>query len=314
MRKLKLATVAALCLATSGAWATDYVWKSTIESGSWSDYSNWQIDDGLGNLSDASSGQYPVSSSDRATFNSAASVTYRSTKNEQVGTLILNANVTLSGNGGTSYDFIFDSISGTGEIILNGARIRANGTATVANSIRIQGGEGNQIRSTKGEKPLTLTGSLLGSGSVTITATGTDNGTGVRLEGDTSKFSGIATIFSGSAARPKYYFNSANAIDNTLSSWTLNVSGATKSGNQNFSGYFLFQLSNQTYKFGSLNGYYSYCSMLGNTDKNLQGVTIEIGNRDEDCSFSGDVQNLNQNIIFFSSSFTSRVTPPLMVT
>lgn len=293
----RLAALALSLGAVGTASATDYVWKSTVQSGAWSGYANWQIattDPETGNevLTDSTSG-YPKETTDTARFDSAAEVTCRNTKNEQVGTLTLNANVTFSGNGAGDYDFVVNSTAGSGEIILNGARIRANGTATFKNPIRILG-EGNLIRATKGTR-LTLTGAFLGAGTVTITATGTDNETGVLLKGDTSAFTGTATISSGSKAlRPHFHFSNAAAINNSSSSWTLNISGAGKAG-YDMNSYFPLQVENATYYFGSLNGYFSECTTTASQAK--KGITLEIGNRDEDCAVSGNVVNIANNVI-----------------
>ena len=257
----------------------EYYWIG--ESGaSWHAKTSWSRSSGGESL--GASDSLP-SSSDAVVINSAVSVLIsNSGGNAQVKSLTLGANITLTtdkmpscaGNKQDSRYIIAQSITGEYTLTLQNVGLRSvNGISelTVDSNVCVPDGY-TSVFMCDGRN-INFNGDLSGGGNVHGFSNG--NGYGVQFNSvDNSGFSGIFRSWvSTGAGRDNTKFKTVGS-GSVNAAWTIK---GNDSGNAP-----LIPVSNlDSIKFGSLNGYFDmYTSSYGNN-------VIEIGGRNEDCSFSG---------------------------
>ena len=257
----------------------EYYWIG--ESGaSWHAKTSWSRSSGGESL--GASDALP-SSSDAVVINSAVSVLIsNSGGNAQVKSLTLGANITLTtdktpscaGNKQDSRYLIAQSITGAYNLTLQNVGLRSvsgSSELTVDSNVCVPDGY-TSVFMCDGWN-INLNGNLSGGGNVHGFSYG--NGYGVQFNSvDNSGFSGIFRSWvSTGAGRDNTKFKTVGS-GSVNAAWTIK---GNDSGNAP-----LIPVSNlDSIKFGSLNGYFDmYTSSYGNN-------VIEIGGRNEDCSFSG---------------------------
>ena len=182
-----LATAAAL-----SAMAADYYWDGTA-SGNWSD-AHWKLD----NSGDATT--YSFTTSDKAVFTSDAEVTL--TANVNIKDVVVNANLTLLGNGCYLIPQQNGNITGSGTITLGdnvGIRSAKDSKTTISVPLEIDS-TGGKLTATHGNYSgeITTTGEITGSGALTLESAKSGNSSkygNVTINSDMSGFTG--TIVDG---------------------------------------------------------------------------------------------------------------------
>ena len=177
-----LATAAAL-----SAMADDYYWDGTA-SGNWSD-AHWKLD----NSGDATT--YSFTTSDKAVFTSDAEVTL--TANVNIKDVVVNANLTLLGNGCYLIPQQNGNITGSGTITLGdnvGIRSAKDSKTTISVPLEIDS-TGGKLTATHGNYSgeITTTGEITGSGALTLESAKSGNSSkygNVTINSDMSGFTG----------------------------------------------------------------------------------------------------------------------------
>ena len=267
MKKLMILAAAMTALAAA---ATDYTWDSTRATGAWNDASNW-----------GGSG-YPSASSDKAIFNSAATVTISG--GECVGTVSLGADVTIDG-GSTSWTasnaMEFGNVEASDYTLtlqnVGFQNIKTGGwSVTINPTVCIPEGYSASIWSSRGgangDRWYDLK-KLTGKG--TLYCRQTSGYSGVRLAGDNSSFEGSVIVTNDGSNRMKFTCKDAGS-----ESATFEIQGSVAdNGSFNVTG---------TYKFGELK--------FGSGAKaraNASGVILQVGGKNTDFDLGSNDFNAN---------------------
>ena len=260
----KLMTFAA-ALTALAATATDYTWDSTKSTGAWNNASNW-----------GGSG-YPSASSDKAIFNSAATVTISG--GECVGTVSLGANVTIDG-GSTSWTdsnaMEFGNVEASDYTLtlqnVGFQNIKTGGwNVTINPTVCIPAGYTASIWSSRGG-----TGNnhwydlnkLTGGG--TLYCRQTAGYSGVRLYGDNSGFTGKIVVMDDGSNRMKFAAKAAGSA-----SAAFEVRGAIADNAE-------LQVTG-TYQFGEL-----VFTGNGQMKASQQGIILQVGGKGTDFSMGNN--------------------------
>ena len=266
----KVALAAIATLAALPTLATDYYWYSSA-SGNWRDASNWSTSSS--EYLNAES-KFPTSG-DNATIATAGLTINIAGGNADVNALTVSTDVTFSGDTTvtlssnrktiTGRSIVAQTITGTGALTLNNVFLRSNSSAlTVDNDVVVSGAAGFYANAYS----ITMNGDVSGAGLLVLYQYGNDDGT--TFYGDNSGFSGEVRF----GQRNDY------SRDRTkFASTTASFSGAAwypKSINK-------YDYNNPhfpnagTYGIGSLFGWL-------NVGEGTDGVVLEIGSCNEDCS------------------------------
>ena len=271
-RNLELSIAAAVLtvFAALPTMATEYYWYSSA-SGNWRDASNWSTSSSEYVNAE---GKFPTSG-DNATIATSGLAINIAGDNADVNTLTVSEDVTFSGDTTVTLSsnrknitgrcVVAQTITGVGVLTLNNVFLRSNSAAlTVDNDVVVSGAAGFYAN----KYTVTMKGDVSGSGLLVLYQYGNDDGT--TFSGDNSGFSGEVCF----GQRNDY------SRDRTkFASTTASFSGAAwypKSINK-------YDYNNPhfpnagTYGIGSLFGWL-------NVGEGTDGVVLEIGSRNEDCS------------------------------
>ena len=283
--------LAALLFTSLPLWATTYYWIGGASS-EWSNGANWSLTEG-----GASASAYPNSDEDTAFFPSGASLTLNSYA--KVRKIFTDGTLTLAGNGNggiqtdDSNNVAPLTIGGTGLVRLAGVNIVApyatkavNAMTEITNAIEIVEGTTNIFRIATGSTryaSLHVLGALSGSGTL-IVRSNTDSGSyQAYFYGDASAFAGVfcdrmegdtnatrINIVSPAALSPLATYNLTAPYENAGNNYILRAGG-----------------TDTTYRMGALNGEVHFDGNNNSKDTQKFGYTLEIGGKNEDCSFGG---------------------------
>ena len=289
-RSTALATIIAIGLVFH-ADATDFYWIGG-ESSEWANSSNWSLTEG-GEAASA----YPNGGEDTAFFPSGASLTLNSYA--KVRKIFTDGTLTLAGNGNGGIQTVANNntapltIGGTGLIRLAGVNIIApyatkaiNARTEITNAIEIVEGTTNILRIATGSSryaSLHVLGALSGSGTLIVRSNADSDSYQAYFYGDASAFAGVfcdrmegdtnatrINIASPAALSPLATYNLTAPYENAGNNYILRVGGAET-----------------TYQVGALNGEVHFDGNNNSKDTQKFGYTLEIGGKNEDCSFGG---------------------------
>ena len=240
-----------------------FVWS--VDQGAWQLASNWRV----GGLV---SGDVP-GEEDQIVFPTTAALTVNTTS-MTVSNAWVDADAVLTVSGNKYLHALM--FNGEGSLRLNGGLLGnpSMSHAVISNNIEIVEGTVNDILvGNGGGCQISFYGNLTGAGSLRIDEAG-QNGAGLNFYSeDNSGFSGSVEVYRtlSSAIRSNTRFFSAGATS-ANATWKLRGNSSAN----------IFLESNKTYYFGALNnGVWEQSS--------YSGITLEIGSRNEDCSFSGSL-------------------------
>ena len=289
-RSTALATIIAIGLVFH-ADATDYYWIGGASS-DWSNGANWSRAEG-GEAANA----YPNGGEDTSFFPSGASLTLNSYA--KVRKIFTDGTLTLAGNGNGGIQTVANNntapltIGGTGLIRLAGVNIiapyatKASSARTeITNAIEIVEGTTNILRIATGSSryaSLHVLGALSGSGTLIVRSNADSNSYQAYFYGDASAFAGVfcdrmegdtnatrINIASPAALSPLATYNLTAPYENAGNNYILRVGG-----------------EETTYQMGALNGEVHFDGNNNSKDAQKFGYTLEIGGKNEDCSFGG---------------------------
>ena len=273
------------------AHATDFYWIGG-ESSEWANGSNWSLTEG-GEAASA----YPNGGDDTAFFPSGASLTLNSYA--KVRKIFTDGTLTLAGNGNGGIQTVANNntaplmIGGMGLIRLAGVNIiapyatSASGARTeITNAIEIVEGTTNIFRIATGSSrysSLHVRGALSGSGTLIVRSNTDSDSYQAYFYGDASAFAGVfcdrmegdtnatrINIVSPAALSPLATYNLTAPYENAGHNYILRVGGAET-----------------TYQVGALNGEVHFDGNNNSKGDQKFGYTLEIGGRNEPCSFGG---------------------------
>lgn len=247
---------------TYTTWSVDaYHWIGGGTDNNWTTPANWGL----------SSGASVPGSGSTAVFDSAAEVTL--TANQAVSSLMLNADLTLSGSGEYGLTSL-TAITGAGSLILDNSGIENNSSATLSfnNQVVIQGMSKNWLKGNGAgnstSRYLQVRGPLSGAGYVELQQGGV-YASGVQLFGDNHNFSGTAKIIVrslGNHLRHTTVFNSA-VSGSSAATWIVDTSSGVEDGSSNL----VLLGKDETISFGRLSGKMRF--RIGS----YEAINIEIG-------------------------------------
>ena len=289
-RSAVLATIIAIGLVFH-ADATDFYWIGGASS-EWASGNNWSLTEG-GEAASA----YPNGGEDTAFFPSGASLTLNSYA--KVRKIFTDGTLTLAGNGNGGIQTVANNntapltIGSTGLIRLAGVNIiapyatKASSARTeITNAIEIVEGTTNILRIATGSSryaSLHVLGALSGSGTLIVRSNVDSNSYQAYFYGDASAFAGVfcdrmegdtnatrINIASPAALSPLATYNLTAPYENAGNNYILRVGG-----------------EETTYQMGALNGEVHFDGNNNSKDAQKFGYTLEIGGKNEDCSFGG---------------------------
>ena len=267
MRILKLAAVAALCLATAQGWADTYYWIGG-DNGNWRDASNWSTtEDDTGVCS-----SYP-DAAEKLVFPSSANTIFvtNSVATSKATSIEFNSTVELTG----SKQIQLHNASGTGRLVLSSATLyppENNSNLYFNVNIELKSGTANTIYVPHANKTSNSSNAYIyfqegygiyGTGKLTFDYNSHKNN-GVFFYGDNRNFGGVIEQSRlASADRDNVGFTSGNSTSQDAS-WMLKYSNSRT-----------WKTNNDTYYFGAFHG---------SLKTSATGITFEIGNRDSEVS------------------------------
>ena len=204
------------------------------------------------------SGNYALTKLGAGTLSLLASNTYSGGTTSSAGTVIVQTNNAL----------------GAGPLVLSGGTISAPVNVVLPNAIVSPAGSSSVLQATQNAangNDLYINGNISGSGNITLDFTGGAWFNGVKLGGDNSGFSGIATI--GGTGNARHKFTAATAgSSNAWWNWTTS---ATDCGSLAF--------ASGTIYFGAISG-------VGDIRNNGGGSPVmEIGGLNTNSTWSGNI-------------------------
>ena len=268
-KKIAIAAIAAFAVLPT--MATDYYWYSSA-SGNWRDASNWSTSSSEYVNAE---GKFPTSS-DNATIATPGLAINIAGGNADVNTLTVSEDVTFSGDQTvtlssnrktiTGRSVVAQTITGVGVLTLNNVFLRSNSAAlTVDNDVVVSGAAGFYAND---KYTVTMNGDVSGSGLLVLYQYGNDDGT--TFSGDNSGFSGEVRFGQrNDYSRDRTKFASTTASFSGAA-WYPKSINKYDYNNPHFP-------SSGTYGIGSLFGWL-------NVGEGTDGVVLEIGSLNEDCS------------------------------
>ena len=249
-----------------------FTWTGAATDGLWATAGNWSVD-----------GMTTAVAPDRnddAIIASAASVVIGA--DAYVSNLTVNAAVTMScSNNKWLRPY---TIGGTGELTLDNVNLHWDGHTVVISVDLVLAADSTNVfkdntSDTTYKAGYTLTGKLTGSGNLNHDQGG-KQGMRIEFNGDATGFSGTYTETSV-ASRPGTQFASATS-GGALASYTFEAN--SKSG-----------AANGQRIDSNFNGTITFGAVYGNVDNKTDNdkATLEIGARNEDCSFGGYFGKVN---------------------
>ena len=281
----------AFALCVPSAWATSYYWIGG-NSAEWTNGSNWSLtEDG------AAANAYPNGSDDYAHFPSGADLTLNGFVT--VRGIFTDGTLTLSGNGSGGVRTASSNNSaplymgGEGLVRLAGITINvpyatssAAAQTQITNNLEIVAGTTNTFTLCTGSSryaSLHMRGALSGSGTMIVRCNSDSGNYQAYFYGDASAFTGtFADHGADDDNAARININSAAALSGTA---TYNLAATNSAAGQNY--VLRAGGTGTTYQIGALNGEVHFDG--NNNSKNTQyyGYTLEIGGKNEDCSFGG---------------------------
>lgn len=287
-RTIALAAAAAFALPTL---ATTYYWIGG-DSAEWANGSNWSLSEG-GEAANA----YPNAYGDAAHFPSGAGLTLNSYVT--VGKIFTDGTLTLSGNGSGGVRTANSNnsapliVGGEGLLRLAGININvpyatksANAQTQISNAVEIVEGTTNTFTLCVGTDryaSLYFRGAMSGSGRLVVRST-TDSGNyQAYFHGDASQFSGsIADHRESDDNAARLNFMTAVSLGSRA---TYNLAATYSNAGKNF--VLRAGGTGTTYRMGALNGEVHFDGNRNDNSQQYYGYTLEIGGKNEDCSFGG---------------------------
>ena len=282
--------LAALLFTSLPLWATTYYWIGGASS-EWSNGANWSLTEG-----GASASAYPNSDEDTAFFPSGASLTLNSYV--KVRKIFTDGTLTLAGNGNggiqthASNNVAPLTFGGEGLVRLAGVNIVApyatsadNAKTEITNALEIVEGTTNVLRLATGStrhSSIHVRGALSGAGTL-IVRSNTDSGNyQAYFYGDASAFTGVfCDRQEGDSYATRINIQSAQSLSGSA---TYNFTATYSNAGNN---YILHNGIGTTYKLGALNGEVHFDGNNNSKANQNFGYTLEIGGKNEDCSFGG---------------------------
>ena len=282
---------AALAVSATGVHATSYYWIGGASS-EWANGSNWSESEG-----GAAANAYPNSGSDYAHFPDGASLALDSFVT--VRAIFTDGTLTLAGNGSggvrtaTSNNSAPFYMGGTGLVRLAGITINvpyatssAAAQTQITNNLEIVEGTTNTFTLCVGNSryaALNLRGAISGSGNLVIRSNTESGNYQAYLYGDASAFAGTFTD-RGENDTNAARINFMNA-DSLSASATYNLTATYNGAGMNY--VLRAGGSDTTYRMGALNGEVHFDGNRNTNSQQYYGYTLEIGGKNEDCSFGG---------------------------
>ena len=258
--------LAATRVASTFAWAGG-------ESGEWTDAANWTV----GGLP---TGVVP-SDIDTVTFDSAAAVTVASDAHSSV--IQLNGDVTFSGT-----KLWTKEVTGSGTMSVNGIAVSGQKADHLYVRTALDVTEGTNTFTIEpdsdGYEYIYFEGNISGSGDLVLDQRNRSGNASGKFSGDNSEFAGSLTVVNCGSVRDITTFDGANS---TSSNAVYTVYGRSDLKGS------VFISTNTTYRLGALNGSVYQQSANGYSP---EGVVLEIGARNEDCSVGGDLNGTSTTI------------------
>lgn len=292
-RTLKTTAFALVAAAALPTLATDYYWIGGASS-DWANGSNWSLTPG-GEAANA----YPNAYDDSAFFPSGATIDL-SNKVATVGRIFADGELTLLGDSSGSSIVRTAQYSNSGRLVMGGTGMirlagvalyasystsAANGVNEITNNLEIVSGTTNEIRLATGNSrysSMYVRGALSGSGTLIVWSNTSDDNYQAYFTGDASAFTGVfADHREGDTYAARINISNAAALSGSA---TYNLAATYNGGGQNY--VLRAGGTGTTYAMGALNGEVHFDG--NNNDKTqYYGYTLEIGGKNEDCSFGG---------------------------
>lgn len=292
-RVLSFCFAAVIAAGASSALATDYYWIGGASS-EWANGANWSETAG-----GAAANAYPNSGEDTAVFPEGASLTLNSYA--KVRRIFTDGTLTLAGSGNGGIQTVANNnvaplfIGGTGLVRLAGVNIIApyatsssNARTEITNALEIVEGTTNILRLATGSSrysSIHVRGALSGAGTLIVRSNTDSSNYQAYFYGDASSFAGVfcdrlegdgnaarINIMSAAALSPLATYNLTATYANAGNNYILRAGG-----------------TDTTYRIGALNGEVHFDGNKNNASGSNQyfGYTLEIGGRNENCSFGG---------------------------
>jgi len=291
---LSFLLVAMCALCACSAHAETYYWIGD-DSAEWANGSNWSLTEG-GEAANA----YPNAYGDAAQFPSGANLTLNSYVT--VGKIFTDGTLTLSGNGSGGVRTASSNnsapliVGGEGLLRLAGININVpyatkavNAETQISNAVEIVEGTTNTFTLCVGNDryaSLYFRGAMSGSGRLVVRSNTESGRYQAYFYGDASQFSGsIADHRDGDEHAARIQFMAPNAVSGLA---TYDLAATYNSGGQNYvlcggGG------SDVTYQMGAINGEVHFDGNNNTKSTQYYGYTLEIGGKNEDCSFGGTI-------------------------
>ena len=268
-----------------------YYWVGG-ESANWSSGANWSLTEG-----GVAAGTYPDSKDDFAYFPNGASLTLNGFVN--VRRIFTDGTLTLAGNGNGGIRTAENNnatplvIGGTGLLRLAGITINIpynsasrDYNTQISNNLEIVAGTTNHVMVTGASDRRAAAyfyGSLSGTGRL-IVYTNTDSTYyQTYFYGDASQFGGsLADHREGDEHAARIQFMAANAVSGSA---TYDLAATYAAGGKNY--VLRGGGTGTTYQIGALNGEVHFDGNQNSKSDSYFGYTLEIGGKNEDCSFGG---------------------------
>ena len=273
------------------AHATDFYWIGG-ESSEWANGSNWSYENG-----GAAAGAYPNDGNAVAFFPSGASLTLNSIVKARK--IFTDGTLTLSGNGNGGIQTTGSNntapltIGGSGLIRLAGVTIYvpyatsdAGSQTQITNDLEIVAGTTNVLRIATGNTRYAsayLRGALTGSGTLIARSNTDSTNYKVYLYCDASDFRGVfADHLPGDENATRVYVMTESALGQYAA---YDLAATYSDGGRNY----VLRAGGigTTYKMGALNGEVHFDGNNNSKADQKFGYTLEIGGRNEPCSFGG---------------------------
>ena len=286
----------------SGSWsgttytvtALNYYYWIGGDSTEWANGGNWSH-----TLGGAAANAYPNDWRDVANFPSGASIAVDGTI--YVGTIFTDGALTLSGGGNIQTSSANNNgtitVGGTGLFRLAGITLVApygtsldNSMSDITNAVEIVAGTTNVLKLAVGANvnraaSFNLRGALQGSGTLFVTSNTTNERYQVSFYGNAASFSGtLYDHLDADEYATRVQFMSADALS---ASACYNLSSLTAYNRDGYNYVLRAGGPGATYRMGALNGNVRFDGNDNTISTRYYGYTLEIGGRNENCSFGG---------------------------